>query len=85
MPEHIIRNNKGTSMNWSKNNNNEDFCLLYNDNNGKYTFTPTENLNCQLYMFGGGGASGYFFGGGGCAADVRGGHSAHAADDSGGA
>lgn len=65
MPEHIIRNNKGTSINWYKNNKNEDFCLLYNDNNGKYTFTPTENLNCQLYMFGGGGAGGYFFGGGG--------------------
>lgn len=65
MTEHIIRNNKGVSINWSKNNKNEDFCLLYNDNNGKYTFTPTENLNCQLYMFGGGGAGGYFFGGGG--------------------
>ena len=65
MTEHIIRNNKGTPINWSKNNKNENFCLLYNDNNGKYTFTPTENLNCQLYMIGGGGAGGYFFGGGG--------------------
>lgn len=65
MPEHIIRNYKGTPISWSKNTNNEDFCLLYNDNNGKYTFTPNENLNCQLYMFGGGGAGGYFFGGGG--------------------
>ena len=65
MPNHIIINNKGSPVNWSKNANNEDYCLLYNDNNGKYTFTPTENLNCQLYMFGGGGAGGYFFGGGG--------------------
>lgn len=65
MPNHIIRNDKGSPVNWSKNANNEDYCLLYNDNNGKYTFTPTENLNCQLYMFGGGGAGGYFFGGGG--------------------
>ena len=65
MTEHIIRNNKGMPINWSKNNKNENFCLLYNDNNGKYTFTPTENLNCQLYMIGGGGAGGYFFGGGG--------------------
>ena len=65
MPNHIIRNDKGSPVNWSKNANNEDYCLLYNDNNGKYTFTPAENLNCQLYMFGGGGAGGYFFGGGG--------------------
>lgn len=65
MQEHIIKNYKGTPISWSKNSNNEDFCLLYNDNNGKYTFTPNENLNCQLYMFGGGGAGGYFFGGGG--------------------
>jgi hypothetical protein len=65
MQEHIIRKEDGTIINWNKTKNNGYFCLLHNDNKQKYSFTPVQNLKCQLFMIGGGGAGGYFFGGGG--------------------
>ena len=66
MQEHKISKEDGTNINWTiTRNNNNYFCLLYNDNKQKFKFTPNENLNCELFMIGGGGAGGYFFGGGG--------------------
>jgi len=65
MQEHIIRKEDGTIMKWNKTNDNGYFCLLHNDNKQKFTFSPTQNLKCKLFMIGGGGAGGYFFGGGG--------------------
>jgi hypothetical protein len=65
MEEYKIVNDNGTNTKWSSINNNDYYCLLYNDSNQKYTFTPSTDLNCQLFMIGGGGAGGYFFGGGG--------------------
>jgi hypothetical protein len=66
MQEHKISKEDGTDINWTiTRNNNNYFCLLYNDNKQKFKFTPNENLNCELFMIGGGGAGGYFFGGGG--------------------
>jgi hypothetical protein len=65
MEEYKIVNDNGTTIKWSSINNNDYYCLLYQDNNQKYTFTPSTDLNCELFMIGGGGAGGYFFGGGG--------------------
>jgi len=65
MEEHIIRKEDGTIVKWTKTKNNGYFCLLHNDNKQKYSFSPTQNLTCQLFMIGGGGAGGYYFGGGG--------------------
>ena len=66
MQEHKISKEDGTDINWTiTRNNNNYFCLLYNDNKQKFKFIPNENLNCELFMIGGGGAGGYFFGGGG--------------------
>jgi len=65
MEEYKIVNDNGTTIKWSSINNNDYYCLLYNDSNQKYTFTPSTDLNCELFMIGGGGAGGYFFGGGG--------------------
>jgi len=65
MENHIIIKEDGSRLPWKKNRLNKDFCLLYHDNNQKYTFTPQANLKCQLFMIGGGGAGGYYFGGGG--------------------
>ena len=65
MQEHIIRKDDGSELIWNKAKNGNYYCLLYNDNKRKYTFSPTTNLTCELFMIGGGGAGGYFFGGGG--------------------
>jgi len=65
MEEYKIVNDKGTTIKWSSINNNDYYCLLYQDKNQKYTFRPSSDLNCELFMIGGGGAGGYFFGGGG--------------------
>jgi len=65
MEEHIIRKEDGSIVKWNKTKNNGYFCVLYNDNKQKYSFSPVQSLNCQLFMIGGGGAGGYFFGGGG--------------------
>jgi hypothetical protein len=65
MEEYIIRKEDGSIVKWNKTKNNGYFCLLHYDNKQKYSFSPVQNLKCQLFMIGGGGAGGYFFGGGG--------------------
>jgi len=65
MEEYIIRKEDGSIVKWNKTKNNGYFCLLHYDNRQKYSFSPVQNLKCQLFMIGGGGAGGYFFGGGG--------------------
>ena len=65
MENHIIIKEDGSRLLWTNNRFNKKFCLLYNDNNQKYSFTPQANLKCKLFMIAGGGAGGYYFGGGG--------------------